>query len=149
MSFTIFVTCNFSHFAWSYQIKVLSFFKSRHVRFQWAEHDLFTGNDIFTGNGNWSESIQKGLFVFEDQLWIVQSNKWVIMGKDWSEFRLKLAHGRKLLNLNLFHIKLRTSDTIIGQYCDLGSLQLAQFDHFISYYSFIKNKFKFWEEVYY
>ena len=143
MLFTIFVTCNFSHFAWSYQIKVLSFFKSRHVRFQWAEHDLFTGKDIFTGNGNWSESIQKGLLVFEDQLWIVQSNKWVIMGKDWSECRLKLAPCRKLLSLNLFHIKLRTSNTIIGQYCDLGSLELAQFDHFISIYSFSKNKFKF------
>ena len=135
MSFAIFVTCNFCHFAWSYQIEVLTFFKFRNVRFQWAEHDLFTVN------GNWSELIQKGLLVFEDQLWIVQSNKWVIMGKDWSEFWLKSRSGWKLLSLNLFHIKLRTSDTTIGQYCDLGSLQLAQFDHFI-YYRFIKNKFQ-------
>ena len=133
LSFTIFVTCNFCHFAWSYQIKVLIFFKFRHVRFQWAEHDLFAGNDLFTGNGNWSEPKQEILLVFENQLWIVQSNKWRVTSKYWSESWLKLESGWKLLTLNLFYIKLRTSETIIGEYCDLGSLQLAQFDHFISY----------------
>ena len=138
LSFTILVTCNFFHFAWSYQIKVLIFFKFCHVRFQWAEHGRwFTGNDLFTGNGNWSELIQEGLLVFQDQLCII-----VQINKDWSVFWLKSESGWKLLSLSLFHINLRTSDTIIGQYCNLGSLQPAQFDHFISYYSFIKNKFQ-------
>ena len=55
--------------------------KFHHVRFQWTENDLFTGNYLsMEGVGLkyqvWSESTKERLSVFEDQIWRVQSNKW-------------------------------------------------------------------------
>ena len=67
------------HFSLSYKIKVLISFKLHHMRFQWAKHNLFTGNDLSMERVGlkyqiWSDSTKEGL-VFEDQTWRVQSNK--------------------------------------------------------------------------
>ena len=97
----------FCHFALLYQIKVLIFFTFHHVRFQWAEHDLFTGNDLPMERVGlkyqiWSESTQEGLLVFEDQLWSVQSNKWVINEQKLIRILAQIGVWLEIISKNCF-----------------------------------------------
>ena len=130
MSFTIFVTYNFCHFALSYQIKKYNLF---HILWsfywKWSVH----GKSWFEISKLIPINPGRSISFWGSDLNSSESIKWVIMGKDWLEFWLKLESGWKLFIVNLFHIKLRTSNTIIGQNWDLESPQVVQFDHFISY----------------